>query len=218
MTESTRAATAAPQDEREAFEAWVKSPPYEHDTRRFPNDETLYSWPGQYRDIAVELAWSAWQASAASPVAAPTPYEWRGLTKDEIDHEVGELVELGTDFVAPLYAAVEGIERKLRERNAAAASPAQEGWQPIETAPKVKDAPLLLTNGVSVAQGWWMDEPGYIREKRDLDGRYIDQDESDGYTGWMDCDGGMLPEPTHWRPLPAPPAALGASAAKGEQP
>lgn len=44
--------------------------------------------------------------------------QWRGLTKDEIDHEVGQLVEYGTEFVAPLYAVVEGIERKLRERNA----------------------------------------------------------------------------------------------------
>lgn len=79
-------------------------------------------------------------------------------------------------------------------------------WQPIETAPKEKDAPLLLTNGESVSQGWWMDEPGYIREHRDLDGRYIGQDESDGYTGWMDCGGGMLPEPTHWMPLPPPPS------------
>lgn len=80
-------------------------------------------------------------------------------------------------------------------------------WQPIESAPKVKDAPLLLTNGVSVSHGWWIDEPGYIREKRDMDGHYIDQDESDGYTGWMDCDGGMQPEPTHWQPLPAAPGS-----------
>jgi hypothetical protein len=51
---------------REAFEAWVKSPPYEHDTRRFPMDEDKFSWPGQYQDITVELAWEAWQAASAS--------------------------------------------------------------------------------------------------------------------------------------------------------
>jgi hypothetical protein len=55
-----------------------------------------------------------------TPCGAPQP--WRGLTKDEIDHAVGELVEYGTEFVAPLYAVVEGIERKLRERNAGVAS------------------------------------------------------------------------------------------------
>jgi hypothetical protein len=80
-----------------------------------------------------------------------------------------------------------------------------EQWMPIETAPKLKDAQILLTNGETVAQGWWFDEPGYIRERRDLDGRYIDQDESDGFTGWMDCEGGMQPDPTHWMPLPPPP-------------
>jgi hypothetical protein len=50
--------------------------------------------------------------------------------------------------------------------------------------------------------------PGAIhREKRDLEGRYIDQDEHDGFDGWLDCDGGMQPDPTHWMPLPPPPAS-----------
>jgi hypothetical protein len=77
-------------------------------------------------------------------------------------------------------------------------------WQPIETAPKDGGA-LILSNGKEVAQGWWCDVPGYSREVRDSDGRYIDQDEGEGFLGWMDCDGGMLPEPTHWMPLPPPP-------------
>lgn len=60
---------------------------------------------------------------------------WRGLTKDEIDHAVGELVEYGTDFVAPLYSVVEGIERKLRERNAgvtAAPAPSDAVWEALQ--------------------------------------------------------------------------------------
>ncbi len=77
-------------------------------------------------------------------------------------------------------------------------------WQPIETAPK-DGTQVILTNGVSVAQGNWLHSEPFIREHRDLEGRYIDQDESDGYDGWIDFIGGMMPEPTHWMPLPTPP-------------
>lgn len=75
-------------------------------------------------------------------------------------------------------------------------------WQPIETAPK-DGTHVLLSNGFSVAEGWWEHVEPYIREKRDVDGRYIDQDEHDGFDGWLDFIGGMLPEPTHYMPLPA---------------
>ena len=74
-------------------------------------------------------------------------------------------------------------------------------WQPIETAPK-DGTQVMLTNGISVAHGNWLHAEPFIREIRDLEGRYIDQDESDGYDGWIDFIGGMLPEPTHWMPLP----------------
>jgi hypothetical protein len=46
---------------------------------------------------------------------------------------------------------------------------------------------------------------GGITEHRDLDGRYIGQDEDDGYIGWWDFSGEMQPEPTHWMPRPPPP-------------
>lgn len=46
--------------ERSRFEAWVSSPPFERSVERNPNDERVTAWPGQYRDIAVELAWLAW--------------------------------------------------------------------------------------------------------------------------------------------------------------
>jgi hypothetical protein len=39
------------------------------------------------------------------------------------------------------------------------------------------------------------------------DGRWIDQQESDGFEGWMDWSGGMKPDPTHWMPLPTAPGA-----------
>ena len=77
-------------------------------------------------------------------------------------------------------------------------------WQPIETAPK-DGTQVMLTNGISVAHGNWLHAEPFIREIRDLEGRYIDQDESDGYDGWIDFIGGMMPEPTLWMPLPTPP-------------
>jgi hypothetical protein len=41
---------------RIAFEGWVSSPPYEREIARF---DWHSEWPGQYKDIAVELAWCA---------------------------------------------------------------------------------------------------------------------------------------------------------------
>ena len=81
-------------------------------------------------------------------------------------------------------------------------------WQPIETAPK-DGTQVMLTNGISVAHGNWLHAEPFIREIRDLEGRYIDQDESDGYDGWIDFIGGMMPEPTLWMPLPTPPERKG---------
>lgn len=82
-------------------------------------------------------------------------------------------------------------------------------WLMIESAPK-DGTDVLLSNGVTVAQGHWLHAEGYIREHRDIEGRYIDQDESEGYDGWIDWSGGMLPEPTHWKPVP-PPSAIDAA-------
>ena len=49
---------------RRSFEEWISAPPYEHEVLRYPEDETKYAWPGQYRNIAVQLAWEAWCESA----------------------------------------------------------------------------------------------------------------------------------------------------------
>ena len=49
---------------RKAFESWITQPPYEREVLRYPDDETKYAWPGQYRCIAVQLAWEAWQEAA----------------------------------------------------------------------------------------------------------------------------------------------------------
>lgn len=44
--------------DREKFEKWISAPPYEKDIKRFP-DEATHSWPGQYREDDVQLAWEA---------------------------------------------------------------------------------------------------------------------------------------------------------------
>lgn len=45
---------------REAFEQWIVASPYERDIARWPNNEREFAWPGQYKDIVVQLAWEAW--------------------------------------------------------------------------------------------------------------------------------------------------------------
>lgn len=42
---------------RAAFEAWISAPPYEREIERFGDGS---AWPGNYRDIDVDLAWNAW--------------------------------------------------------------------------------------------------------------------------------------------------------------
>ena len=47
-------------EERAKFEAWVSEAPFGYDIERWVKDERKHAWPGQYKDIAVELAWEAW--------------------------------------------------------------------------------------------------------------------------------------------------------------
>jgi hypothetical protein len=49
---------------RRSFEDWIGGPPYERDLYRWPMDETKHAWPGQYKDIAVQLSWEAWCEAA----------------------------------------------------------------------------------------------------------------------------------------------------------
>lgn len=48
---------------RAAFEAWISGPPYEREIERFGDGS---AWPGNYRDIDVDLAWCAWSAAMAT--------------------------------------------------------------------------------------------------------------------------------------------------------
>lgn len=47
--------------EREAFEAFVSSPPFEYSIERMSH---LSAWPGNYRSLSVQLAWEAWKERA----------------------------------------------------------------------------------------------------------------------------------------------------------
>jgi len=47
---------------RKAFEAAISEPPYEHSTERCDEDSRTSSWPGQYRDYTVQLAWEMFKA------------------------------------------------------------------------------------------------------------------------------------------------------------
>ena len=51
---------------RQSFEEWISAPPYEREVLRYPDDETQFAWPGQYRNNAVQLAWEAWCQSRQS--------------------------------------------------------------------------------------------------------------------------------------------------------
>ncbi len=117
----------------------------------------------------------------------------------------------GMDFTAERVLDMmpaEGVAGSMRATIDAIKAALAPQWQPIERAPKDGTA-ILLTNGKDVAEGHWYFEEGGTTEHRDLDGRYIDQTESDGYDGWLDWEGGMQPDPTHWMPLPAPPEVEG---------
>lgn len=93
-------------------------------------------------------------------------------------------------------------------------------WQAIETAPKDGTTVLLYcpqgdgspgsTHRVTV--GEWCSDPGGTTEYRDAQGRYIGQDDRDGFEGWVSWDGGFSEDtmmPTHWQPLPPPPQEQG---------
>jgi len=92
------------------------------------------------------------------------------------------------------------------QRDAVAADRARrgDGWLPFDTAPR-DGSSFLATNGVIVTACRYIDDPGHVREVRDMQGRYIDQVEYDGFDGFMDEEGG-LPDLTHWMPYPAAPS------------
>jgi len=69
----------------------------------------------------------------------------------------------------------------------------KEKWQPIETAPKDGTWIALWSDGSKVQAGYW--GPSYFGS----DHKWIQ------YAHRSECEE-VEPEPTHWQPLPEPPA------------
>ena len=99
---------------------------------------------------------------------------------------------------------------QMRAYARAAQSAGDAGWQPIETAPKDGSDCWLLVDG-DVRRGFWVEIE--FEERRDMDGRYIDQTDADAY--WMDHDSGDSLEPTMFYPItkPLPPSLVDIDAA-----
>ena len=72
-------------------------------------------------------------------------------------------------------------------------------WQPIETAPK-DGTYIVVSDGVRVSLGLWVSD---VDQGADYEGQI-------GMAGWWSVDlGAKLDRPTHWMPLPDPPATQG---------
>lgn len=54
---------------RKEFEAWISKPPFEKIVARHSENG---SWPGNYRDYGVQLAWCAWQDSRLAAPITPS--------------------------------------------------------------------------------------------------------------------------------------------------
>lgn len=52
--------------EQERFEVWVTNPPFERSVTKHGAES---AWPGNYKDISVQLAWEAWQESRLNEAA-----------------------------------------------------------------------------------------------------------------------------------------------------
>lgn len=121
--------------------------------------------------------------------------------------DFGAVVAMRADPPAPTLAAVEANRAHAALRTTPAASPPAptplpagmvDGWRPIETAPRdgtqVDLWQPIGDSGDRIADCRWMN--GCWREWGIGDFDTMD---------WRRLDGR---EPTHWRPLPAPPAPL----------
>jgi hypothetical protein len=171
----------------------------------------------------------AWSTRARSQ-SHSEPSRSRTVTIDEKALETaiqcGEdvvLLEWFDSFSNPREARRAVVEVAVRSAITAYVSALGDGWQPIETAPKDGTAILLswfdaiddyVEPDAAVAGHWthWADRSGwYLRGFGVLN-------EGGGYfsgIGESSDDGWPKLHPTHWRPLPEPPAML--AAAGGEE-
>lgn len=106
-------------------------------------------------------------------------------------------------------------ERMKRIRAETASRLSEMTWRDIESAPMDGTTVLLYCpqgdgspeSTYRVTAGFWDTGEGYIKEHRDIDGRYLGQDEQEPYEWWLTLDGGFSYDtmmPTHWMPMPDP--------------
>lgn len=101
-----------------------------------------------------------------------------------------------TAFKIEIQTLNHGLRQKDRrieelEAQLARASQAQEGWQPIETAPK--DKRVLVWSGKEIYAAHWAQSP-------------YTGDEAWIVAEWGDDREQALVKPTHWKPIGAAPA------------
>lgn len=111
---------------RARFEQWIAAPPYERDLYRWPMEETKHAWPGQYKDIAVQLAWEAWLEASQKNEARlhwlhdcstgqtdPEGYEW-GIWRVKMENGKAVSVRATLSDMSDLDAE---MERELNTPN-----------------------------------------------------------------------------------------------------
>lgn len=180
--------------------AWTLS-----DLRR-ANIERQAEWcPDQVPDLSFrgnELAGETGEACNVIKKLERERHGWRGsrATAEHLAAELADVV-ICADLAAmaagvDLYEAVSakfdatsmsnGLSTRLRAALTAASE--RDGWRPIDTAPK-DGTSILLGHRHAAFDGYWSDEAG----------------------GWVNgqtnrYDELLTYEPTHWQPLPTPPA------------
>ena len=124
-----------------------------------------------------------------------------GALQDCLDdsHQVLAQMEqmYGTNYRQDL---LEAQRKTIADAEAALSAAKDGGWLPIEKASDSDKRRCWVLVGESVHLAAYI-VIGF-EEKRDLDGRYIDQVDHDEY--WMDLDSGDPLEPSHFQPLTQP--------------
>ena len=80
---------------RREFEQFVSSPPFERNTALWPCDSENCAWPGQYRDIAVQLAWEVLQEAERRAISKAADLEKYNEDSREIPMKEADSKKLG---------------------------------------------------------------------------------------------------------------------------
>lgn len=127
----------------------------------------------------------------------PAPTAWQPTDDDLSDTILRALRHVLRHAPEDLTHAVhEAVFFEIRKAMAAPPGPAAEGpapttWQPMGTAPKREGQRLVITR-IERGEIWWVS----LGEWSDRWQRFWDRIEPSGFAG-----------PTHWMPVPAPPAS-----------